>query len=162
MANDPDRTDKARQTPPSKNPEEQHENTKEKLDARLDHGIKESFPGSDPVSVKVSKYAPGDDGRPDDQDTAADQDRANGVYGRAREAAAALSEKAGEAMADLSQSGRDFVPRVAREFGRGRGLVTQKVSDYPVPALILAGVIGLGVGLIAYEALSSTKPRRTR
>jgi hypothetical protein len=36
------------------------ENSKEKLDARLDHGIKESFPGSDPVSVEVSKYAPGD------------------------------------------------------------------------------------------------------
>ena len=60
LSNDRNMTGKARQgSDPS------HEDSKDKLDARLDHGIKESFPGSDPVSVKVSKYAPGDD--PNDQ-----------------------------------------------------------------------------------------------
>jgi hypothetical protein len=31
------------------------ENSKEKLDERLDHAAEESFPGSDPVSVKITK-----------------------------------------------------------------------------------------------------------
>lgn len=31
------------------------ENSKEKLDERLDQASEESFPGSDPVSVKITK-----------------------------------------------------------------------------------------------------------
>jgi len=31
------------------------ENAKENLDAKLDEGIEESFPASDPVSVKITK-----------------------------------------------------------------------------------------------------------
>jgi hypothetical protein len=31
------------------------ENSKENLDKRLDHAAEESFPGSDPVSVKITK-----------------------------------------------------------------------------------------------------------
>jgi hypothetical protein len=31
------------------------ENRKEKLDERLDEGVEETFPASDPVSVKITK-----------------------------------------------------------------------------------------------------------
>ncbi|MGO4572227.1 hypothetical protein [Microvirga sp. 2TAF3] len=31
------------------------ENSKENLDRKLDHGVEESFPASDPVSVKITK-----------------------------------------------------------------------------------------------------------
>jgi len=31
------------------------ENSKERLDRRLDEGVEETFPASDPVSVKVTK-----------------------------------------------------------------------------------------------------------
>jgi hypothetical protein len=31
------------------------ENSKENLDDKLDHGVEESFPASDPVSVKITK-----------------------------------------------------------------------------------------------------------
>ena len=31
------------------------ENSKENLDEKLDHGVEETFPGSDPVSVKITK-----------------------------------------------------------------------------------------------------------
>ncbi|MCB8822943.1 hypothetical protein [Microvirga rosea] len=31
------------------------ENSKENLDDKLDHGVEETFPASDPVSVKITK-----------------------------------------------------------------------------------------------------------
>lgn len=31
------------------------ENSKESLDRKLDEGVEETFPGSDPVSVKITK-----------------------------------------------------------------------------------------------------------
>jgi len=31
------------------------ENSKERLDEKLDQGVEETFPGSDPVSVKITK-----------------------------------------------------------------------------------------------------------
>jgi hypothetical protein len=31
------------------------ENSKEKMDERLDEGVEETFPASDPVSVKITK-----------------------------------------------------------------------------------------------------------
>jgi hypothetical protein len=31
------------------------ENSKENLDKKLDHAVDETFPGSDPVSVKITK-----------------------------------------------------------------------------------------------------------
>ncbi|CAH1663957.1 MULTISPECIES: hypothetical protein [unclassified Chelatococcus] len=46
MLNASDRDDK---------PAEMKINSDERQDKRLDHGIKESFPASDPVSVQVSK-----------------------------------------------------------------------------------------------------------
>ena len=39
-------------------------------------------------------------------------------------------------------------------------MVARTVSAHPVPALILASVIAIGVGLVAYEVLASSKSRR--
>ena len=41
----------------SAKPSDKHlpENSKENLDKRLDHAAEESFPSSDPVSVKITK-----------------------------------------------------------------------------------------------------------
>ena len=147
LSNDPNSAGKARQAQPGQ------EDTKENLDARLDHGIKESFPGSDPVSVKVSKYAPGDD--PNETETG-NKD----AYQRARAAANNLSEKVGETVSGLRERGKEYLPRAAEEFRRERDRVTQTVSAHPGPALLLAGVIAIGVGLVAYEMLSSSRTRR--
>jgi hypothetical protein len=156
MTNERDRTDKAPKGPTPKHTDAQAEISKEELDASLDHGIKETFPGSDPVSVNVSKYAPGDEGPP------SDQGMPKGVPERARDSAASLAGKASEAMADVSERAREFVPQVARQVGKGSNFLRDRMYAYPGPALILAGVIGLGVGLIAYEAMSTAKPRRNR
>lgn len=42
---------------PKGSPKDQHlpENSKENLDDRLDNAVDETFPGSDPVSVKITK-----------------------------------------------------------------------------------------------------------
>ena len=45
---DPDRA-------PAQLDRELPENTKENLDEKLDQGVEETFPGSDPVSVKITK-----------------------------------------------------------------------------------------------------------
>ncbi|HZH09195.1 MAG TPA: hypothetical protein VEZ24_02360 [Microvirga sp.] len=46
--------DKSTSTPQSKD-EKLPENSKKSLDEKLDEGVEESFPASDPVSVKITK-----------------------------------------------------------------------------------------------------------
>ncbi|WP_210484838.1 hypothetical protein [Microvirga antarctica] len=125
------------------------------LDARLDHGIKESFPGSDPVSVKVSKYAPGDP-RGVDETSHGDDDRVSGALRSARHAAEATAERIADSVDYLSARGRKVAPRAQRA-------VADAVTEHPVAAMFLAGLVGCGVALLAYEVATAPRaPRKTR
>jgi hypothetical protein len=45
----------APRSPANERNQDLRENSKENLDRKLDHGITETFPTSDPVSVKITK-----------------------------------------------------------------------------------------------------------
>jgi hypothetical protein len=135
------------------------------LDNRLDHGIKETFPGSDPVSVKVSKYALGD---PRAAELASENDKQasnldgddpiSGAVKQAREAAGAISETFRTTTQGLSENAR----RMAPQLKRGRNVVEETIRASPVPALIVAGLIGCGIALVAYEAMSKPRGKKLR
>ena len=48
-------TEEERKPPKATDDEKLPENSKKNLDEKLDHAIEESFPTSDPVSVKITK-----------------------------------------------------------------------------------------------------------
>jgi hypothetical protein len=48
-------TDDERKPPKATEDEKLPENSRENLDKKLDHAIEETFPTSDPVSVKITK-----------------------------------------------------------------------------------------------------------
>jgi hypothetical protein len=133
-------------------------NTSQRLDERLDHGIKESFPGSDPVSVKVSKYAPGDPRGAEPSANMSEDGMLTGALEEARKTGAAISEKVRTTAKNLSDNGR----RLAPQLGRGRRVVEETLRENPVPALVIAGLIGCGIAVVTYEILSKRKPAKLR
>ena len=135
------------------------------LDKSLDHGIKETFPGSDPVSVKVSKYAPGDprgaesnSGSNGPEPTTTGESALSGVTKQAREAAGVITDTLKTGAQGLSENARRMAPHLER----GRNVVEETVRANPVPALIIAGLIGGGIALVAYEAMSKSRPKKLR
>ncbi|MET0527951.1 MAG: hypothetical protein ABW003_06330 [Microvirga sp.] len=132
-------------------------------DARLDHGIKESFPGSDPVSVEVSKYAPGDpragETSPGGSTTPRRHEEGNGsVLEQAREAVVTMADKAEATAKDLSERGRKMAPKLANS----PRIVQETLREHPLSAVIIAGLIGCGIALVAYEILSGPRSNKMR
>ncbi len=137
------------------------ENSEEREDAQLDHGIKESFPGSDPVSVKVSKYAPGD--LPGEGKTAPEEEGViPGVVKQAREAAGALSQGARATADDLLSKRDEYAMWLEGRIQRGRTAAGDTIRQHPVGVAVIAALIGCGVGLIAYEIIAAKQQRRPR
>jgi hypothetical protein len=142
------------------------ENSGARQDERLDHGIKESFPGSDPVSVKVSKYAPGDPrGKGEMAGSSSEQPAEEGVIPgvvqQAREAAAALSEGARAAAGDLLAKGDEYVPGLESRIQSGKTGVEDTIRRHPMGVTVTALLIGCGVGVIAYELMASRQQRQS-
>src|SRR5688572_3745417 len=91
------------------------ENSKENLEHKLDHAIKETFPSSDPVSVSVTKGGAIDY---DSQDAAASatrgslgqegQSTAENLLGQAREAVASVAGTASAAAREAYDQGRTY------------------------------------------------------
>jgi hypothetical protein len=51
---------------------------------------------------------------------------------------------------------------MAPHLERGRNVVEETIRANPLPALIIAGLIGGGFALVAYEAMSKSKPKKSR
>jgi len=152
------------------------ENSQKNLDARLDLGVEETFPASDPVSVMVTKKsAPEDHQEPDtsaptrqrqavlgqaEQETAEELlDQVKGTlervaqtaYGTVRESYDEVRRSAGQA--------RDRYPAVERSYRAGRGAVEEWVIENPWPSLLMAGAIGYGLAwMIHGEPRSRERP----
>ncbi len=124
------------------------ENSKENLDARLDHAIEETFPTSDPVSVIVTKKAvaevprevasltPSSQSRDDSGE--AEQDTAERLLDQVREALQDMGQTASGMARDAYTEGqrhlrqaRKHHPEAARYYQEGRQAVRQRVTDNP-------------------------------
>ncbi|KAB0265125.1 hypothetical protein [Microvirga brassicacearum] len=136
------------------------ENSDERQEERLDHGIKESFPGSDPVSVQVSKYAPGDPRGEGETPSSSSQEPGvegviPGVVQQAREAAAALAEGARGAAGVLLGKSQEYAPGLESRVQRGQTAAVDAIRRHPMEVAVTAALIGSVVGVIAYELLAS-------
>ncbi len=141
------------------------ENSKENLEQKLDHAIKETFPSSDPVSVSVTKGGAIDY---DSQDAAAsaargasgqhDQSTAENLLGQARETVASVAGTASEAAREAYDQGRRYVrsareryPEAERYYREG----TQTVRQYAAENPLLTLLVGVGIGYVLAWMLHS-------
>jgi hypothetical protein len=132
------------------------ENSQESLDARLDHGIEETFPTSDPVSVHITKGPEPD--RPshearssswDDQEGRPERDTAERLLDQVREALAEATDSISGAAGEVYRRGGEYArqaraqyPEAERYVREGQQVVARRVTDNPLLALFMAGVAG--------------------
>jgi hypothetical protein len=133
------------------------ENSKENLEQKLDHAIKETFPSSDPVSVSVTKGGAIDYDRQDEAASAArgslgqeGQSTAENLLGQLRETVASVAGTASEAAGEAYDQGRRYVrsareryPEAERYYREGTQTVRQYAAD---PLLTL--LVGVGIGYV--------------
>ncbi|WP_262269557.1 hypothetical protein [Microvirga yunnanensis] len=132
------------------------ENSKENLDARLDHAIEETFPTSDPVSVTITKGPAPDHSAQeshsslaDDQQGQPEQGSTEQVLDQVREALNDIAESASEAAGTVYDRGKGYVrqageqyPQAERYIREGQSLVGRYTTGNPLLALVVAGALG--------------------
>jgi ElaB/YqjD/DUF883 family membrane-anchored ribosome-binding protein len=128
------------------------ENSKENLDAKLDHAIEETFPTSDPVSVNITKGGAID----------YDQQDAESVLDQVRHALSDVTERASGAARDAYNQGQDYVrqtreryPEAERFYQDGSRAISQQATENPWLWLIVAGAAGYGLGWMIHGRWSN-------
>ena len=146
-------TSKPMGQPPGKKNMADHqlpENSKENLDRKLDHAVKETFPTSDPVSVTITKGGAIDY---DTSDSRAEQSQpqpsVENLVGQAKETVRDLAGSASDAAREAYAEGKRYVrraqetyPQAERYYRDGSRAVGQQVSENPLLSILLAGAIG--------------------
>ena len=141
------------------------ENSKENLEYKLDHAIKETFPSSDPVSVSVTKGGAIDYDRQDAPALAErrslgqeGQSTAENLLGQAKETIASAAGTASEAAREAYDQGRGYVrsareryPEAERYYREG----TQTVRQYAAENALLTLLVGVGIGYVLAWMLHS-------
>ncbi|GEO18440.1 hypothetical protein [Microvirga aerophila] len=140
------------------------ENSKENLDAKLDHAIEETFPTSDPVSVSITKGGAIDY---DQQSAAASATAANSsqaeqgtaeqLLDQVREALGDVAGSASKTAQEAYNQGERYVrqareryPEAERLYQEGHRVVSQQVTESPWVALFVAGAIGYGLAWLIH------------
>ena len=127
------------------------ENSKENLDARLDHAIEETFPTSDPVSVTITKGPEPDRAGQEPRSSSADaqQDSTEHVLDQVREALHEVADQASGTARDVYGQGRRYVrqaaeryPEAERYVREGQSLASHYTTANPLLSLLMAGAIG--------------------
>jgi ElaB/YqjD/DUF883 family membrane-anchored ribosome-binding protein len=132
------------------------ENSKENLEARLDHAIEETFPTSDPVSVTTTKGPEPDhtdqelrSSSADEQPRQPEQNSTEDILDQVREALHDVADQASGAARDVynrgehyAQQAREQYPEAERHIRNGQRVVTKRVTENPLLALFMAGVAG--------------------
>jgi ElaB/YqjD/DUF883 family membrane-anchored ribosome-binding protein len=140
------------------------ENSQENLDARLDHAIEETFPTSDPVSVTITK---GPEPDPSDQEARSssagdqqgqpEQHSTEQILDQVREALHDVADQAAGAARDMynhgehyAQQAREQYPKAERHIRNGQRVVTKRVTENPLLALLMAGLVGYVVAWLIH------------
>jgi len=140
------------------------ENSKENLDAKLDHAIEETFPTSDPVSVSITKGGAIDYDHQDDASSTAagrrdqdEQDTAEHILDQVRESLRDVASSASETARSAYSEGqryvrqaRDRYPDAGRYYQEGSRALRQRVTESPWLSLLLAGAIGYGLAWLIH------------
>jgi hypothetical protein len=124
------------------------ENSREHLDQKLDHAIKETFPTSDPVSVSVTKGSAID--YPEDEPASSRMGDWREMQRRAASQAADFAQEAAERGRDAWQKARGGYAQAEDYLRRGTRSVQEKPAESLVPVLI-----GFGIGFAVAWAIKS-------
>jgi hypothetical protein len=156
------------------------ENSKENLDRKLDHAVKETFPTSDPVSVTITKGGAIDydkDGKPvSDHPAHGSSGSDSGLADQAKEALEAIAAKAPEVAGQVKDTLRDAAttasnmargayeqgqrsareasehyPEAERLYRQGRRAVRAYAPENPVVIALLGAVLGYGVAWMIHH-----------
>ncbi|MET0430226.1 MAG: hypothetical protein ABW026_17235 [Microvirga sp.] len=136
------------------------ENSRENLDNKLDSAIEETFPTSDPISVKITKGGAIDYDRQDREQAAEDERQRRGGEGllrQARDQVRNVAQRTSEAARAQYDQGRHYAqdvserfPQVERTYREGSRAVGQAVSGNPLLSLMLAGTIGYALAWLIH------------
>jgi ElaB/YqjD/DUF883 family membrane-anchored ribosome-binding protein len=135
------------------------ENSKENLDARLDHAIEETFPTSDPISVIVTKKAvaevpretasPSPSGQSREDSGGAEQDTAEQLLDQVREALQDVAQTASGAASEVYREGQHYVrqareryPEAEQSYRAGQRAISQRTTENLLMSLLLAAAVG--------------------
>lgn len=147
------------------------ENSKEHLDAKLDHAIEETFPTSDPVSVSVTKGSAIDydrQGRPraPDSQSQEEQGMAGDLLGQAQSKLRDVADSVSELAHDAYDQGQHYMrqageryPGARRLYQQGSRTVSDRVTESPWLAILAAGAAGY---LIAWLIHGGRRDRNNR
>jgi ElaB/YqjD/DUF883 family membrane-anchored ribosome-binding protein len=130
------------------------ENSKANLDAQLDHAIEETFPTSDPISVNVTKgtaidydeqgnpMGSGNRGR-DERDTSESLlGQARGKLNDVAESVSGLAQDAYDQSRNYVRQAGERYPEAQRLYRQGGRAVSDRVTESPWLALLVAGAAG--------------------
>jgi hypothetical protein len=174
MANEPhisNQSSPERENKPAKplSDNDLEENSQENLDARLDHGIEETFPTSDPVSVTITKGPePDQEARPSaasDRKRDPQQAPTERILDQVRDALHEVADQASGAARDVYNRGEHYArqageqyPEAERYIRDGQRAVTQRVTGNPLLALFMAGVTGYVLAWLIHGERRSREP----
>lgn len=156
------------------------ENSKEKLDRKVDHAVKETFPTSDPVSVTSTKGGAMDydkDGKPLTSRQAQESGGSgSGLVGQAKETLGTIAAKAPEVvgqakdtLSDATTSASDMAraayeqgqryarqaaeryPQAERLYRQGSRAVREHAPENPLLVALLGAVVGYGVAWMIHH-----------
>jgi len=149
--------------PDHKLPENSHEN----LDSKLDHAIEETFPTSDPISVKITKGGAIDYDRQDREQAAAEKNQRQGSEGllrQAKEQVRNVAQRTTEAARAQYDQGRHYAhdiseryPQVERTYREGSRAVGEAVTGNPILALVVAGAVGYALAWLIHGSHRETE-----
>jgi len=148
------------------------ENSKENLDARLDHAIEETFPTSDPVSVTITKgtgtVPHGQEASPAStlkQQPAPEQDTSEHLLDQMRETLSDVAGSAAEAAESVYSRGERYVrrageyyPQAERYVREGQSRATRYVTGSPLLSLFMAGAIGYALAWMIHGERRDREP----
>ncbi len=138
------------------------ENSKDNLDRKLDHAVKETFPTSDPVSVTITKGGAIDydrDGNPVAQEGAqggsgaADAllDQARTTLGNAASSASEMARGAYEQGQRYARQAADRYPQAERLYRQGSRAVREHAPENPILVALLGAVVGYGIAWMIHH-----------
>jgi hypothetical protein len=141
------------------------ENSKQKLDKKLDRAVEETFPASDPVSMSITKGGGIDYGRVSaptpprkPQETSTAEHILTEAKEKLSEAGSTVSEAAHEAYAQGSRYVREVMdeyPEAERYYRQGTAAVRRHTAENPLLTLVLGLGIGYALALIIHGFASS-------
>ena len=149
------------------------ENSRENLDSKLDHAIEETFPTSDPISVKITKGGAIDYDQQDREREAEEarqrqsgagllrqaRDSGEGLLRQAKDQVRNVAQRTSEAARAQYDQGLHYAqdvseryPQVERTYREGSRAVGQVVTGNPVLSLLLAGTVGYALAWLIHDS----------